>query len=61
MPLYSLSNVYIFKGESNFRTEPTNKILISMSTCVPSVLLEAVLLVELLLHALVKEFIIKWH
>ena len=40
MPLYSLRNVYILKGELRFRTEPTNKMSISMSTCVPSGLSE---------------------
>jgi len=40
MPLYSVSDVYFYKGELNFTTEPTSKMLISMYTCVPSGLLE---------------------
>jgi len=40
MTLCSVSDVYFYKGELNFRTEPTNKMSISVSTCVPSGLLE---------------------
>jgi len=43
MPLYSVFDVYFYKGELSFRTVPTNKSLISVSSFIPSRVFKLVL------------------